>query len=414
MRVVGLITEYNPFHNGHLHHLHASLRSANADASVAIMSGHFLQRGEPALVDKWVRTEMALAAGVDLVLELPFPFACNSAPHFARGAIRSLQSLGVVDALCFGSESGNLHLLDRIAAVLVDWEKEIETQTAARLRDGVNFPTARAEALRRYAPDLSKQELASPNNILGIEYLRALSQTSSSIEPYSIKRLGPGYHDTNAVGEIASATGIRKRIADGDAVDVLVPGACRKLLGQALSAGHVLDLDKLFVALQAHLLQGVAVHRDLYQVNDGVDRRLNLAALKAGSFAELVSEVKSKQWTMTRVQRVLMYVLMQAKSAEMQAFLQAGPLYLRVLGHGEKGRRILARARKKKSLPVISDPARANSSLRKFYLGNEPFGQLAVAMLHYDLRATQLHSLLQFNSAGEYRNRDFYQQVRRV
>ena len=120
MRTVGLITEYNPFHNGHLHHLQESLRVADAEASVAVMSGHFLQRGEPALIDKWARAEMALAAGVDLVLELPFSFACNSAPHFARGAVQSLNGLGVVDALCFGSEAGEVSSLQTVAQLLVE------------------------------------------------------------------------------------------------------------------------------------------------------------------------------------------------------------------------------------------------------------------------------------------------------
>ncbi len=134
MRTVGLITEYNPFHNGHLHHLQESLRCTGADASVAVMSGHFLQRGEPALVDKWVRTEMALAAGVDLVLELPFPFACNSAPHFAMGAVRTLNALGVVDTLCFGSETGEVPPLQEIAQLLVDRSDAIDKGTRERLR----------------------------------------------------------------------------------------------------------------------------------------------------------------------------------------------------------------------------------------------------------------------------------------
>ncbi|MBW2503196.1 MAG: nucleotidyltransferase family protein, partial [Deltaproteobacteria bacterium] len=140
MRAVGLITEYNPFHNGHHYHLQESLKITGAEASVAIMSGHFLQRGEPALLDKWSRTDMALAGGVDLVLELPFPFACNSAPHFAKAAIQALDGLGVVDALCFGSEVGTIEPLQTVAECLINQDEKIMSWTKRRLRDGLSFP----------------------------------------------------------------------------------------------------------------------------------------------------------------------------------------------------------------------------------------------------------------------------------
>ncbi|NIQ97403.1 MAG: nucleotidyltransferase family protein, partial [Desulfuromonadales bacterium] len=146
MRSVGLITEYNPFHNGHLHHLRESRRATGADVSVAVMSGHFLQRGEPALVDKWVRAEMAVAAGVDLVVELPLPWACNSAPYFALGAVQALNDLGV-DALCFGSEVGDLDVLKQCAGLLEEHETLVARRTEALLRRGINYPEARQQVL---------------------------------------------------------------------------------------------------------------------------------------------------------------------------------------------------------------------------------------------------------------------------
>ncbi len=414
MRTVGLVTEYNPFHNGHLHHLLESLKVTGADASVAVMSGHFLQRGEPALVDKWVRTEMALAAGVDLVFELPFAFACNSAPHFALGAVQSLNALGVIDTICFGSEAGELELLERVAAVLVEKEKEIEEQTAAQLRRGVNYPTARSKALGKYLPKITNEEVASPNNILGIEYLRALRVSDSSLQPYTIKRIGAGYHDMKKVGGIASATGIRKMLAAGNLVGELMPTSCHDLLQKAIAGGHSLDRERLYVALQAHLLSEAELLEDIYLVSDGLERRLALAALEAKNFDELALQVKSRQWTLTRIQRTLIYVLIRAISAEMQSFMQVGPLYLRLLGNSEKGRAVLARARKRKSLPIISDPARATSTLRKYYRKSPTYRQMAEDMLRYDLRATQLYGLLQRVPAGKSLNQDYYQAVRQV
>ncbi len=194
----------------------------------------------------------------------------------------------------------------------------------------------------------------------------------------------------------------------------MLPSACQTILQQALQSGNCLDSERLFVALQSHLLQDQSTLENIYQVNHGIERRLSLAALKASSFAELAEDAKSRQWTLTRMQRILIYVLMQAASAEMQAFVQAGPLYLRLLGNSEKGRKVLARVRKGKTLPLIADPARASHTLRKFYRGNEPLGRLAESMLQYDLRATQLYSLLQVNPAGEYRNRDYYEAVRQA
>ena len=414
MRAVGLVTEYNPFHNGHLHHLRESLRVTGAEASVAVMSGHFLQRGEPAMVDKWVRTEMALANGVDLVFELPFAFACNSAPHFAMGAVQTLDALGVVDSLCFGSEAGDLAELNRVATVLVERQEEIESLTAARLRDGINYPVARSEVLVGLLPEVPAEILNSPNNILGIEYLKALCSTNSRIQPSTIKRLGAGYHDTDVTAQIASATGIRRMIAEGEEIEFLLPQPCRKVLVEALRAGRSLDPGRLFVALQSQMLQESETLNEIYLVDDGVDRRLALAALKAGSFDELVSGIKSRQWTLTRIQRILMYVLLQVKAVEMKAFMQTGPLYLRLLGSSARGRKILARARRRKKLPIIADPARATNTLRKFYRNRSAYQQLAEEMLRLDLRATRIYGLLQGERSGEYLNQDYYQPVRQV
>ena len=414
VRIVGLITEYNPFHNGHLHHLQESLRVTGANASVAVMSGHFLQRGEPALVDKWLRTDMALAAGVDLVLELPFPFACNSAPHFALGAVKSLDALGVVDALCFGSEAGELSPLQAIAQLLVESSDAIEARTRALLRDGIAYPAARARVLSELAPTLSPATVASPNNILGIEYLRALQITSSSMRAYTIPRLGSGYHSTDVAGPIASATGVRKLIAEGGTYAHLLPVACREILQEGLDEGRSLDDGRLFNALQALLLQEVASLRGVYQVEEGLEQRLADAAMTSTAYAELADTIKSRQWTLTRIQRILSYVLLQVTADEMRGFLRQGPMYLRLLGSTARGRQLLARVRSKKSLPMISDPARAKAILRRFYRDRPESCRLAEQMLHCDLRATRLYTLLQATEQEGHRNQDFFQAVRQV
>ena len=412
MKTVGLVTEYNPFHNGHLHHLQQSLRTTGAEASVAVMSGHFLQRGEPALVDKWLRTEMALAAGVDLVVELPFPFACNSAPHFARGAIQVLNGLGIVDFLCFGSEAGCLYRLRQAVDCLLRHTDEIERRTADLLRQGVNYPAARARVLSGLAPGLAAETLAAPNNILGLEYLRALAQTGSAIQPATIPRLGPGYHDTAAVGRIASATGLRQMLAEGKNIESFVPEGSRVRLSAALENGWHADQAKLFSALLSFLLQGNESLARIYQVEQGLENRLAEAALTAEDFADLAAAVKSRQWTLTRIQRILIYVLLRAADKAMQDFLTAGPLYLRVLGMSDQGRRCLAKARARRQLPVIMDPAKGFSQLRRFY-GSDPVrARRAEAMLNLDLRATRIYTALTRSPWTGHRNRDFFEPVR--
>ncbi len=410
MRIVGLITEYNPFHNGHLHHLQESLRITAADSSVAVMGGHFLQRGEPALVDKWVRTEMALAAGVDLVLELPFPFACNSAPCFAMGAVQTLNALGVVDALCFGSEAGEIEPLQTIAKILVERSDEIDVGTRESLRRGISYPAARAEVLSAMAPELPKEMLASPNNILGIEYLKALQMTASQIQAFTIPRRGAGYHSTDVTDQIASATGIRKRIAEEGGIDDLMPVACHNILKAALTEGRALDHGRLFAALQTFLLQEMETLSGLYQVEDGLAQRLTDAAMSATDYTGLTDAIKSRQWTMTRIQRILSYVLLQVNDNEMGGFLKRGPLYLHLLGASEKGRQILAKARKRRSLPMISDPSRAQATLRRFYGGKTDICCLAERMLACDLRATRIYGLIQKVPQQGHRNQDFFRE----
>jgi predicted nucleotidyltransferase len=411
MKTVGLITEYNPFHNGHLYHLRESKRAADAEVAVAVMSGHFLQRGEPALADKWVRAEMALRAGVDVVFELPFPFACNSAPHFARGAVDVLEALGTVDALCFGSEAGEIDPLRHCADLLVEREGTVDVKTAALLREGVNYPAARAQVLAELDGSMAGEQLASPNNILGIEYLKALRQTGSVMRPLTIRRIGAGYHDASARGAIASATGIRRMLAAGEDIAQFIPAPAREVFFQAVAEGRLLDPEKLFPLLAAALLRSPDALKDLYLVGDGLERRLAEAARSVCSHETLVEAVKSRHFTRTRIQRILCYVLTGALREEMESFLESGPLYLRLLAASEKGRAFLAAARKTRSLPVLDNLSRVHSVLKRHYGDGRPRHQLAEKMLDLDLRATALYTLLMKNWPGGDRNRDFFTDV---
>jgi predicted nucleotidyltransferase len=410
MRTVGLITEYNPFHNGHLHHLRESKEAADAEVAVAVMSGHFLQRGEPALFDKWMRTEMALTAGVDVVVELPFPWACNSAPHFALGAVQALNALGAVDALCFGSEAGKIGILQRAADLLLEREGEVAGRTAELLRQGVSYPAARARSVAGLDAEIAGA-LETPNNILGIEYLRALRRTASPIAPLTIPRIGAGYHDRQAAGSIASATGIRAMLGEGRDPMSYLPEVCRPLLRRALEDGRISDEGPLHLLLLAAIFRGRKTLQNIYQIEDGVENRLVEAAAVSDSRESLVDAVKSRQFTRTRIQRLLMYVLNDVSRDDMQACLETGPLYMHLLGCSEKGRAFLAACRKKAALPIVSNYSRIYPAIKRFHGTGSEFYRLAERQVKLELRATRNYTLLMKSWAGN-RNRDFFEEVR--
>lgn len=415
MRSVGLISEYNPFHNGHLHHLRQSLAVTGAEAAVTVMSGHFLQRGEAALLDKWHRAEMALKAGANLVVELPLPWACNSAPLFADGAIRSLGQLGIKN-LCFGSEAGELEPLIACAELLERYQEDIDSITRQRLRQGDNYPTARAEVVRERGKDDSlAATLAEPNNILGIEYLRALNRQEADISPYTIERIGAGYHDLDAVGDIASATGIRQRLKDGEAVGSFLPSTVLPVLTAALQKGLTPETDIVF-RLMVQALQRVDHLPSCYQYaeSEGIGKRFYRSIQEAENLDGLIDASKSKQLTRTRVQRLMIYALLDLDAGLVKEILDCGPLYLHILGHDEKGEAVLADCRSQGDIPLISNYSRVRNALTRRYGRRTEKSRLAHEMLAIELRATRTYTLLLKNWPGGNRNLDFFRDVIRA
>jgi predicted nucleotidyltransferase len=412
MRAVGLITEYNPFHNGHLYHLQRSLELADAEVSVAVMSGHFLQRGEPALVDKWVRAEMALAAGVDVVVELPLPWACSSAPDFARGGVQTLTDLGV-DAICFGSESGDLDRLKQSADLLTTKQEAIKQQTAVALRRGFSFPHARAQALADLFPAADDQEiLSSPNNILGLAYLRALSETDSSIVPLTMTRMGAGYHDLDEKEGIASATGIRQRLRDGLEIDRLVPDPVANLLRETFAEGMGLDEEIYFRLLSAQIVRQPDDLTRYWWIEAGFENRLVQAADLAAHLEELISNIKARHLTRTRVQRVLVSVLLAIEADIARLLLAAPPAYLHLLAVSQRGEAFLAARRKRRTIPLIQNFSRIQAILKRRYAAEPEALQRAQTQLALQVRASRIYSLLQKSFCG-HRQRDYFEPLRR-
>ncbi len=395
MRILGLVTEYNPFHNGHLHHLQTSKALIGADLTIAVMSGHFLQRGLPALTDKWTRAEMAIRCGVDLVIELPVVCACASAEYFAGGSIALLHALGA-QAVCFGSEDGQLDPILSAARILADEPPAFKEALRLNLDKGLSFPDAREKALR--ALDLAGEApMHLPNTILGLEYCKAILTQNLPMVPYTIPRIGAGYHATEIAGGICSATAIRQLIRkEGNIPDfhAIMPPEAASLMDAAFTHGNIASEDRLFPLLQ-YLLRITPPEQGL-QIADcehGLWNRMTQAVKAASSFEELVTKTKTRRYTLTRIQRVLTALLLGIRTDTRERL--GSPRYIRVLGTSGPGRSYLKSYKKSSTLPVINNLSRLHT--------DDP---LLKEMLALDLLSTDIFALALENRAFRISGKD--------
>lgn len=343
--ILGIVSEYNPFHNGHVHHLEVSRQLSKAAFTVAVMSGNFVQRGDTAIVDKWTRTEMALKAGVDLVIELPTVYALSSAENFADGAVKILNSLGVVDYISFGSEIGEITPLNDVASVLYKEPKEFSSLITTQLRSGLSYPKAREIALSQYFRGSQKYNdiLSNPNNILGVEYLKSLKRHRSHICPITIKRDYADYNSTTEKNGIASATAIRTMIKSNKNVHRVVPYETYELLEECINNGKVIpDLSvfekEIIYTLRKMTLSEIA---ELPDVSEGLENKIKFAANNFNRLSDLIENIKSKRYTQTRIQRILLYALLNISKKDIEKSKKVNP-YIRILGFNKHGKRIIS------------------------------------------------------------------------
>ena len=313
MNLLGLIVEYNPFHNGHKYHLEKSKEITNATHTVAIMSGSFLQRGEPALFDKYTRAEMAVKNGVDLVIELPTLYACQSAEIFSHGAVATLNSLNCVNSLCFGSEEGNIDILQTISEILVKEPSDFKTTLKNFLDEGIVFPVARSKALYEYiknnhllelSEDELQQVLNSSNNILGIEYIKSLIKLNSSIKPYTITRIASKYNSTDIESNICSATAIRNSLKDNTdlkLIENVVPLHTFNEINHKINTNFNPVFDYMFYdLLSSTIIRDVDNLTKYFEVNEGIENKIYSNVFTSKNLEELINSTKSKRYTMTK------------------------------------------------------------------------------------------------------------------
>ena len=359
--ITGIIAEYNPFHNGHAYQIEQARLLTGCDFLVVVMSGDYVQRGAPAVFDKYTRARMALACGADLVLELPVACSCASAEFFASGAVSLLDGLGCVDFLCFGSESGDLQSLMEPARILAKESPVFQEALRRGLSLGLSFPAARKEAFRACAsnPDI----LDLPNNILGIEYLKALLQRESILKPVTIKREGQGYHDTLLDSRFASASGIRRFLKQEEAPLSALPALKESLPDPVMEVlkdtlAHTLPVweEDFSMLLRYELLRQSASDLTRYaDISPDLGRRLKNCADKFSSFSEFVALVKTKDVTYTRITRALFHILLNLTGKDTRNSV-AMP-YARILGFRKDHSRILGLLKENSRIPIIPKAA---------------------------------------------------------
>lgn len=384
MKSCGVIVEYNPFHNGHNYHLKEAKEKSHADCLVAVMSGNFLQRGEPAIIDKWSRTKEALYNGVDLVIELPFAYAVQSADYFTHGGIKLLQSLGV-DAISFGTDASEELDYAEFGKFHQENIDVINDTYQAIKNNGQSYPQQMTEVYRQLYPDW-QLDFSSPNHILGMGYAKENASYSKPMTLYPIKRVGSHYHEEElSTLNFASATAIRKGILSGRQKELaqVIPS----MTFQDLCSNDLVEWEKAWPFLQYQLIsQSTETLKKCYQMVEGLEYRFKEAATLSNSFEEFVSRVKSKRYTWTRIQRLCLYVLLQVNLTEIETVWQSS--YLRVLGFNEVGRQFLKQQKKICQLPVITNVNKKNE-----------------ALLSLDIRAGKIYSLFGENI----KQQDYYQ-----
>lgn len=396
MNTTAVIAEYNPFHNGHKFHLSSAKKSSFADFIIVIMSSSFVQRGEPAIYDKWTRTKAALRSGADMVIELPAVYSTASAENFARGAIKIITSTGIVNNIAFGAETDDLLALKTAADILANPSDEFNGKLKSELAKGVSFPTARATAFN-YVSGISPDILSTSNNILAIEYLKALNMFNSNIHPVITKRTGADYNSDKVEGSIASASAIRKVILKGKThlLAQAVPPECFDIYEKSTPIFTDFYSDSM-----AYLLRTMDADklREISGIAEGIENRILKTVGNSYKITDICAELKTKRYTHTRLMRILCHILLGiTKENEIEFSPEIFTPYIRVLGFRKSAEPLISSLSKNSYVPVIMNVNKDESKL----------SDLQRKLLNIEKRVTDIYYLGQPAFTAKKRSLDY-------
>ena len=377
MKAVGLVTEYNPFHNGHLYHLNKAMELTGTDISVAVMSGDFVQRGEPAVLDKYTRTSMALNSGVNLVVELPVNYAVSSAESFAAGALKVLDYIKA-DSIAFGSESGDIERLSKLAHILCDNEDTLYKEISKYTANGISYAAARQKVVEKLTDKDTAAMLTSSNNILAVEYLKAIIKNNYAIKPYTVQRQGDSYNDTDIRSEYASATALRENLK-ADNISEYIPVKAGLILSSNTNYIYPDDITEVLFTRLLDILFASNYDKNVFienvmqypDVSKEIAGRLYKSAMDmitrtvpqrseskdnwAFSFGSLCEHIKTKEVPLSRIKRALVRITLGLDKKRMEKYVNEP--YIRVLGFDKKGQEYLSYIRKTVEVPLITKTA---------------------------------------------------------
>ena len=372
MNITGIITEYNPFHTGHLYHLREAKKNTNADAIICVMSGNFVQRGGPAIIDKWKRTEMALNNGVDLIIELPTYYAVSSAEFFAKGSVSILHNLGIVNNLFFGSECGDVDKLTALSKILVNEDTQLKSLIKEHLAKGDTFAKAREKSLIQYLKDEEINKIiTSSNNILGIEYIKSILRLNSTITPSTLKREGSNYNDKNLSNSFSSATAIRELLKNKNSLENLknlIPKESYEIFSKLQDENYPLVFDEdMFKFIKYKIQTNCINFNNLYEITEGLENKLIKEITSSNSYEDFILKVKSKRYTYSKISRILTHIYLGLDSNTFLNIDNPNNLYARVLGFNNRGREVLSLIKRNSSIPLITKvPRFTNNPLLQF------------------------------------------------
>lgn len=359
MRTAGIVCEYNPFHNGHLDHLERVLKLPGSDYVVCVMSSDFLQRGEPAILPKEFRAEAAISNGADLVIEIPVAFSCSSAEFYASAGVSIMGRLGIVDTIVFGSENPDINVMKQFAEILVDEPPEFSLLIKEKLSTGVSFARARQLALMEFTKISDTQAIIEgSNNILGIEYIKAVLKNGYPIKPVAIPRIAEAYKQTFVTGNFPSATAIRKSILDDglEAVQAYLPKSTYNIIS------NFYDGTKPYINIE--LLKEAIFYRiaslsssDLQKypgVIEGLENRLKSNLDKASTLSEYIDLCSTRRYPKTRISRTLIYILLDITLQTAEQIWEKGPLYARLLAASARGMNLIPIIEKNSTIPAFT------------------------------------------------------------
>ena len=385
MKVLGIIAEYNPMHTGHIYHINEAKKITNSDYVIAIMSGSFTEQGNIAMLDKFTRAKEAINSGVDLVIELPTIYAVSDGGSFANKAIQILNDLNIVDSICFGAETDNISKLNNIANTIVVNEEKIWDDIKENLKKGISFANARNEALKIFLKDDEINLVNTPNNILGIEYLKSIITLNSNITPYCIKRESNDFNDNIITQEYTSSTSIRKYLEEGKDIQNISEYISKNTLNSILNSKVLFNKDIFEILKYKIITISKEKLRNIYGITEGLENKIQSEIIASYTYEDFIFKLKSKRYELSKIKRMLIHILLDTTKEDFEKLKDSNSNYAHVLAFNHDKKELLSYVSKNSNIPILTSIN--DNTLAKLTQNQRK-------LISYDLKASNIYSIL--------------------